>query len=133
MLFNNRRPVSGQQYQTRWVWGVRQGAKRSAPKPFQEAIMTNREHKKLLRAIRHQQGMRESQQLAKKIDRAFSRISEDCSNRVVLATSLGSLRDKPAQEEITERRNRIWYKQPGERGITCSGRQKMKLTSKPLI
>lgn len=104
-----------------------------SPKPFQEAIMTNREHKKLLRAIRHQQGMRESQQLAKKIDRAFSRISENCSNRVVMATSLGSLRDKPAQEEITERRNRIWYKQPGERGITCSGRQKMKLTSKPLI
>ncbi|VUS83352.1 hypothetical protein [Klebsiella spallanzanii] len=61
--------------------------------------MTNREHKKLLRAIRHQQGMRESQQLAKKIDRAFSRITEDCSNRVVLATSLGSLRDKSAHEE----------------------------------
>lgn len=133
MLFNNRRPVSGQQYQTRWVWGVRQGAKCSAPKPFQEAIMTNREHKKLLRAIRHQQGMRETQQLAKKIDRAFSRISEDCSNRVVLATSLGGLRDKPVQEEITERRNRIWYKQPGERGITCSGRQKMKGKSIPLI
>lgn len=95
--------------------------------------MTNREHKKLLRAIRHQQGMRESQQLAKKIDRAFSRISEECSNRVVLATSLGSLRDKPAQEEITEHRNRIWYKQPGERGITCSGRQKMKGKSIPLI
>lgn len=61
--------------------------------------MTNREHKKLLRAIRHQQGMREGQQLAKKIDRAFSRITEDCSNRVVSATSLGSLRDKPTHEE----------------------------------
>ena len=79
--------------------------------------MTNREHKKLLRAIRHQQGMRESQQLAKKIDRAFSRISEDCSNRVVLATSLGSLRDKPAQEEIRESRNRIWYKQCAIRAV----------------
>lgn len=44
MLFNNRRPDSGQQYQTRWVWGVRQDAKRSAPKPFQEAIMKHNEH-----------------------------------------------------------------------------------------
>lgn len=95
--------------------------------------MTNREHKKLLRAIRHQQGMRENQQLAKKIDRAFSRITEGCSNRVVMATSLGSLREKAAQEEITERSNRIYYKQPGERGITCSGRQKMKGKSIPLI
>lgn len=57
----------------------------------------------------------------------------ECMSRVERATSLGSLRDKPAQEEIAERRNRILYKQPGERGITCSGRQKMKLTSKPLI
>lgn len=53
--------------------------------------------------------------------------------RVERATSLGSLRDKPAQEEIAERRNRIWYKQPGERGVTCSGRQKMKGKSIPLI
>lgn len=75
----------------------------------------------------------EMQSYCKKIDRAFTRITEGCSNRVVAATSLGSLRDKTVQEEITERRNRIWYKQPGERGITCSGRQKMKLTSKPLI
>ncbi|MDM4224020.1 antitermination protein N [Klebsiella oxytoca] len=36
--------------------------------------------------------------------------------------------------EAVERKNhKLWYKQPGERGITCSGRQKMKLTSKPLI
>lgn len=93
--------------------------------------MTNREHKKLLRAIRHQQGMRESQQLAKKIDRAFSRISEDCSNRVLLATSLGSLRDKPAQEEITERKNRIYYKDSNPYGNKIHAVQKIKLYSKP--
>ncbi|WP_446651669.1 transcriptional antitermination N peptide [Atlantibacter hermannii] len=55
--------------------------------------MTNREHKKLLRAIRHQQEKRDNQQLAKKIDRAFSRLSEDCSNRVLKATSLIASRD----------------------------------------
>ncbi|WP_333890937.1 hypothetical protein [Atlantibacter subterraneus] len=55
--------------------------------------MTNREHKKLLRAIRHQQEKRDNQQFAKKIDRAFSRLSEDCSNRVLKATSLIAVRE----------------------------------------
>lgn len=57
----------------------------------------------------------------------------ECMPRVDLATSLGSLRDKPSQEEIAERKNCDWHKQPGERGITCSGRQKMKGKSIPLI
>ncbi|EPH3384572.1 antitermination protein N [Klebsiella oxytoca] len=36
--------------------------------------------------------------------------------------------------EVIERRNhKLWYKQPGERGITCSGRQKMKGKSIALI
>ncbi|HBW4375426.1 TPA: antitermination protein [Klebsiella pneumoniae] len=39
-----------------------------------------------------------------------------------------------SRAEAVERKNhKLWYKQPGERGITCSGRQKMKSTSKPLI
>ncbi|MFD2023747.1 transcriptional regulator [Pseudocitrobacter faecalis] len=95
--------------------------------------MTNREHKKLLRAIRHQQQLRDNQMLAKKIDRAFTRITEGCSNRVVAATSLGSLREK-SQEELPERSNRIYYSKPSrEMGVTCAGRQKLKLGSKPLI
>lgn len=96
--------------------------------------MTNREHKKLLRAIRHQQQLRDNQMLAKKIDRAFTRITEGCSNRVVAATSLVSLREKKAQEELPERSNRIYYSKPSrEMGVTCAGRQKLKLGSKPLI
>lgn len=91
--------------------------------------MNSRQRYKAKRAAEH----RERTQYCQKIERAFSRLSEDCSNRVLRATSLGSLRDKPAQEEIAERKNRIWYKQPGERGITCSGRQKMKGKSIPLI
>lgn len=36
--------------------------------------------------------------------------------------------------EAVERKNhRLWYKQPGELGVTCSGRQKMKGKSIPLI
>lgn len=36
--------------------------------------------------------------------------------------------------EAVERKNhKLWYKQPSERGITCSGRQKMKGKSIPLI
>ncbi|EPF1298559.1 antitermination protein N [Klebsiella michiganensis] len=36
--------------------------------------------------------------------------------------------------EAVERKNhKLWYKQPGERGVTCSGRQKMKGKSIPLI
>ncbi|RAU43956.1 transcriptional regulator [Pseudocitrobacter sp. RIT415] len=96
--------------------------------------MTNREHKKLLRAIRHQQQLRDNQMLAKKIDRAFTRISEGCSNRVVAATSLVSLREKKAQEELPERSNRIYYSKPrGDMGVTCAGRQKVKGKSIPLI
>lgn len=69
----------------------------------------------------------------KKIDRAFSRLSEDCSNRVLRATSLGSLRYKKYQEE-QQTTNRLYYSKPTrEMGVTCVGRQKMKLGSKPLI
>lgn len=55
----------------------------------------------------------------------------ECMSRVERATSLGSLRDKPTQEDIAEHKNRDWYKQPGERGITCSGRQKSRGKSIP--
>lgn len=38
------------------------------------------------------------------------------------------------RSEALERRNkRIWHKQPGERGVTCSGRQKVRGKSIPLI
>lgn len=34
---------------------------------------------------------------------------------------------------IESKNHRTWYSKPGERGITCSGRQKMKGKSIPLI
>ncbi|HHF9165740.1 TPA: regulator [Escherichia coli] len=47
--------------------------------------------------------------------------------------SLGSLRCKKA-EEVESKQNRIYYRKPrSEMGVTCVGRQKMKLGSKPLI
>jgi hypothetical protein len=51
--------------------------------------MNSRQRYKAKRAAEH----RERTQYSKKIERAFSRLSEDCSNRVLRATSLGSLRD----------------------------------------
>ncbi|MFN2007762.1 regulator [Escherichia coli] len=49
------------------------------------------------------------------------------------AASLGSLRCQKA-EEVESKQNRIYYRKPrSEMGVTCVGRQKMKLGSKPLI
>jgi len=49
------------------------------------------------------------------------------------AASLGSLRCKKA-EEVERKQNRIYYSKPrSEMGVTCVGRQKIKLGSKPLI
>lgn len=48
------------------------------------------------------------------------------------AASLGSLRCKKV-EEVESKQNRIYYRKPrSEMGVTCVGRQKMKLGSKPL-
>lgn len=51
--------------------------------------MNSRQRYKAKRAAEH----RERTQYCQKIERAFSRLSEDCSNRVLRATSLCSLRD----------------------------------------
>ena len=48
------------------------------------------------------------------------------------AASLGSLLCKKA-DEVERKQNRIYYRKPrSEMGVTCVGRQKMKLGSKPL-
>lgn len=77
----------------------------------------------------------------KRIDNAFTKLSEGCSKRVVRAVAASEDKSTPDYRHQLERRSgaierrnkRIWYKQPGERGVTCSGRQKLKLSSKPLI
>ena len=48
------------------------------------------------------------------------------------AASLGSLLCKKA-DEVERKQNRIYYRKPGERGITCRGRQKIKGKSISLI
>ncbi len=53
-------------------------------------------------------------------------------SRVARATSLVSLRDKPVQE-VEHKQNRDWYSKPGEMGVTCTGRQKVRGKSIPLI
>ncbi len=52
--------------------------------------MNSRQRYKAKRAAEH----RERKDYCQKIERAFSRLSEGCSNRVLSATSLGSLRDR---------------------------------------
>ena len=88
--------------------------------------MNSRQRYKAKRAAEH----RERTQYCQKIERAFSRLSEDCSNRVLRATSLGSLRDKPVQE-VEQKQNRDWCSKPGEMGVTCTGRQKQRGKSIP--
>ncbi|WP_238337757.1 hypothetical protein [Enterobacter kobei] len=51
--------------------------------------MNSRQRYKAKRAAEH----RERKEYCQKIERAFSRLSDDCSNRVLRATSLCSLRD----------------------------------------
>ncbi|MDI7687777.1 hypothetical protein [Cronobacter malonaticus] len=50
------------------------------------------------------------------------------------ATSLVALRDYQEPAVTQQKPNRKWYSAPrNEMGVTCVGRQKMKLGSKPLI
>lgn len=54
--------------------------------------------------------------------------------RAERATSLVALRDYQEPEVTQQKPNRKWYSAPRhEMGVTCVGRQKMKLGSKPLI
>ncbi|EBQ8806637.1 hypothetical protein GAI15_01180 [Salmonella enterica subsp. enterica serovar Newport] len=52
-------------------------------------------------------------------------------DRVTKAVSRAG--NKVKQQEVERKQNRIYYSKPGERGITCSGRQKIKGKSIPLI
>lgn len=88
--------------------------------------MKAREIRKLERARQH----KEIKQYSQRIDRAFSRLSEDCSNRVLRATSLGSLRDKKEQS-VERKQNRIYYKDSNPFGNKIHAVQKIKLYSKP--
>lgn len=91
--------------------------------------MNSRQRYKAKRAAEH----RERVQYCQKLERAFARLSENCSNRVLSATSLCSLRDKPEQEESAEGRNSIYYKDNNPLGNKIHATQRMKLSSKPLI
>lgn len=88
--------------------------------------MKAREIRKLERARQH----KEIKQYSKRIDRAFSRLSEDCSNRVLRATSLGSLRDKKEQS-VERKQNRIYYRDANPLGNKIHAVQKQRGKSIP--
>ncbi|EOB9989586.1 hypothetical protein ACI0YF_001805 [Cronobacter sakazakii] len=72
---------------------------------------------------------RQDASLARRIEQKLS----GCV-RADRATSLVALRDYQEPEVTQQKPNRKWYSAPrNEMGVTCVGRQKMKLGSKPLI
>ncbi|HGV3575228.1 hypothetical protein [Escherichia coli] len=86
-----------------------------------------RNRRRARRQTQREQAMQE-QRLTRKIALKLS----GCV-RADKAASLGSLRCKKT-EEVESKQNRIYYRKPrSEMGVTCVGRQKMKLGSKPLI
>lgn len=90
--------------------------------------MKAREIRKLERARQH----KEMKAYCKKIDRAFSRLSEGCSERVSRAISLAGTRQK--EVEVTAiKQNRTYYRDANPLGNKIHAVQRMKLSSKPLI
>lgn len=90
--------------------------------------MKAREIRKLERARQH----KEMKAYCKKIDRAFSRLSEGCSERVTKAISLAGTRQK--EVEVTAvKQNRTYYRDANPLGNKIHAIQRMKLSSKPLI
>ncbi|HBN6008644.1 TPA: hypothetical protein L3I95_003683 [Enterobacter cloacae] len=90
--------------------------------------MKAREIRKLERARQH----KEMKAYCKKIDRAFSRLSEGCSERVTKAISLAGTRQK--EVEVTAvKQNRTYYRDVNPLGNKIHAVQRMKLSSKPLI
>lgn len=74
----------------------------------------------------------EAKAYCKKIDRAFSRLSEGCSERVTKAISLAGTRQK--EFEVTAiKQNRTYYRDANPLGNKIHAVQRMKLSSKPLI
>ncbi|ECD1515432.1 hypothetical protein EWB53_08635 [Salmonella enterica subsp. enterica serovar Mbandaka] len=90
--------------------------------------MKAREIRKLERARQH----KEMKAYCKKIDRAFSRLSEGCSERVSRAISLAGTRQKEA-EVTAVKQNRTYYRDVNPLGNKIHAVQRMKLSSKPLI
>lgn len=96
-----------------------------------------REIRKLKRAAEH----RERKQYAQRINRAFTRLSEGCSERTAKAVNpidLTELADYRGQMEMhadkIERRNRrIWYKDDNPLGNKIHAVQKMRGKSMSLI
>ena len=90
--------------------------------------MKAREIRKLERARQH----KEMKAYCKKIDRAFSRLSEGCSERVTRAVSRAVVRQK--EVEVTAvKQNRTYYRDANPLGNKIHAVQRMKLSSKPLI
>lgn len=75
---------------------------------------------------------READTYARKVNRAFTKLSEGCSLNVARATSAPSLRDKHGQEQTLLIGRKLHYVRP-EATHVVNARQKMRGKSIPLI
>ncbi|EKS1846890.1 regulator [Cronobacter muytjensii] len=95
---------------------------------WKEAKGTAKSRYKARRAAKIEQAQQDAS-LARRIEQKLS----GCV-RADRATSLVALRDYQEPEVTQQKPNRKWYSAPrNEMGVTCVGRQKMKLGSKALI
>ncbi|ELY4033996.1 regulator [Cronobacter sakazakii] len=95
---------------------------------WKEAKGTAKSRYKARRAAKIEQAQQDAS-LARRIEQKLS----GCV-RADRATSLVALRDYQEPAVTQQKPNRKWYSAPrNEMGVTCVGRQKMKLGSKPLI
>ncbi|ELY5800426.1 regulator [Cronobacter sakazakii] len=95
---------------------------------WKEAKGTAKSRYKARRAAKIEQ-VQQDASLARRIEQKLS----GCV-RADRATSLVALRDYQEPEVTQQKPNRKWYSAPRhEMGVTCVGRQKIKIDSKPLI
>ncbi|WP_312740493.1 hypothetical protein [Cedecea neteri] len=87
-----------------------------------------RNRRRARRVLQREQAMQDDS-LARKV---AHKLSGGVSGRVAKAMSVGMPREH--KEPVVEKQKREWHNKPTrEMGITCSGRQKMKGKSIPLI
>ncbi|WP_435952699.1 antitermination protein N [Dryocola sp. BD626] len=70
--------------------------------------------------------------LSRKVDRvqkAVEPIANEVITQLVKATEL----HEAIRGQMDKRNQRVWHKKPGDYGVTCHGRQKMRGKSIPLI
>jgi hypothetical protein len=70
--------------------------------------------------------------LSRKVDRVQKAATPIC-NEIATQIAKAAELHEALRGQMDKRNQRMWHKKPGEQGVTCHGRQKMKGHSIPLI